>query len=1396
MPSRVIGSNVSEAPQRTNAKTRKGLSSVLGLHSYNSRSASATSPPVSSSSFLRSAQTDAEKVNTVRERRSLDVTSSGTGSYFVSLSYRKKTARTREDRASVTDISFFQPKPPSLPSTPKLTSVLPLRPDTINLNSPDSKKKMTKTLEIPQERASRRKMARIEAQDGPWSVSVAESPYDKRCYSIYIKTPTHHMTLTRTGQEIQDLHRKIVSAHADLSLPDVPLQNQDENVDSLVDKKRKSSFLHTLSRLASPGPNRRERPKDTKTPHTTPSSRNSLASNANPQGSSMSQSISVSTPGKESDNWDPFTSPLATPSDASSAMSTALAGYLTTLANEPTLKQSKSWRRFVRIRTEDLISERVERAVKRVRSDLAAHLSGSKHQLRKAEVPDDASIVESAVMVGLDDETDDSVLPRPEELNAGIIGKIKEEEEEDARNTENGDKEGREFGEASAQEVPGTPRPGDILARGSIEIPDASKMTSTKSVSTPTETNAVMASRIPRSQSADPDKATRMSRIFEASPLKNDGDESTAEYESEAQVETEVEETRSTTTMDDDSSISTSGVKHKGSRSKFILRSKNKLLKKAKTAKKVVIDDFEMMRVLGKGCAGKVLLVRHKKSQSLYALKAITKRHVLAHQELQHTLTEQAVLKRMAREAKDPFVVKLWWSFHDKENLFLVMDFHPGGDLATQLARWGRLGRDRARFYAAEIVEGVDGLHAAGVIYRDLKPENILIGADGHIVLTDFGLSKEFPRRTSPTTAPATPSGSRSDFQTGQQPLPHWMKGEDKSAWPIGQGDSTSTFCGTAEYLAPEVIQGQPYSYEVDWWSFGTMLYEMLTGITPFWANNHSEMYVRVLQDELKFPEDRVMDQDTKSLIRGLLQRNPALRMKQPRIKRHPYFSMIDWSHVYYKRYIPPYIPPIDPLNASDTQNFDDTFLDMEPVIADENEQAESGEDHAEGGEKTDGEEVALRTPAQSNSSSARPLDEEADLFDGYSFKGRYSVLIDDEDDEVEAEEEDEGGDEIDDEEDIQRLANADVGQTAEDEMQPSEEMEEPKTPEARKSDLPVLTPAEEIAALHKAAIAAVNTPEILTPVKDTASQVLLEETPEIADMEVEQTPPAPLQMGTIHQPATKPAPSATTSRFIAPFRKTRTRREKSGIHALDKYLSDGGDEDDAATERDEDDDWDFIEAPGVGAEDYNGAKGTSLFARGVVDRYRLAVFRKSTTPSKSSQQRNVSGMSLASDITTAEACSPSPSEKQRRGRNPGLTFRRNPKQFLAARSPPSSNASTNGTGRTSVQPSKSNTVSSVTSSSTGILTPSTSTHPSTIAGPSLKSKESTTSMASSDDQSINGDTPQPSTSADLDVNGMHSPNAGRRAIAIDEPEKPKPKKLKKYKENAEKVLSLFASPR
>lgn len=814
------------------------------------------------------------------------------------------------------------------------------------------------------------------------------------------------------------------------------------------------------------------------------------------------------------------------------------------------------------------------------------------------------------------------------------------------------------------------------------------------------------------------------------------------------------------------------------------------------------------MRVLGKGCAGKVLLVRHKSTSDLFALKAITKRHVLAHQELQHTLTEQAVLKRMAAESRDPFVVKLWWSFHDKENLFLVMDFHPGGDLATQLARWGRLGRDRARFYAAEIVEGVEGLHAVGVIYRDLKPENILIGADGHIVLTDFGLSKEFPRRTTTASAPITPSGSRGgDYYSSApgtpQPVnPPWMKpdrtGELALGWPgqpIGHSDSTTTFCGTAEYLAPEVIQGLEYGYEVDWWSFGTMLYEMLTGITPFWANNHSDMYLRVLQDELQFPDDRAIDQDTKSLIRGLLQRNPALRICEPRIKKHPYFSMIDWAHVYYKRYIPPYIPPIDPCNASDTQNFDDTFLEMEPVLDDFNSNdpaTDTDQEPQTDTDRTDGEETNT-TPSQSRSSSMRaPLvvavgteeEDSVDLFDGYSFKGRHSVLIDDEEEE---EEEEEGSEDGSEEESLEGMDDSSVVKGVESEVVPvveatkAEEVAEPKTPEARPNALPEVveevipeepaTPVEPVVAEEEEIVEEFV---VKIPEDEGSKSRLSKELPPLGPTELT-APVVPSK--DVKGRVTPPPPSKSVSRPQGPA--TRSRREKSGVHALDRYLSDAVD--DTEAERDEeDDDWDFVEA--VDGEDRNGTKGTSLFARGVVDRYRLAVFRKASTPNSRSAQRSFSGMSKASQASEATE---SPSPSQRRGRNAGgLTFRKHPRQFLRPRSPPPSSYSSKTSTTRSASASNVLSAASITASpSFGSTLP---------VSPSLRSKQSATSMgaqSASSDQSGSGATPAiPVDNGRPDVKESSSPSTTQ--------EKLKTKKLKRYKNNAEKVFSLFSSPR
>jgi serine/threonine protein kinase len=279
-------------------------------------------------------------------------------------------------------------------------------------------------------------------------------------------------------------------------------------------------------------------------------------------------------------------------------------------------------------------------------------------------------------------------------------------------------------------------------------------------------------------------------------------------------------------------------------------------------------------------------------------LKAISKEWTIMQREIEHTKSERDILATVA-EISHPFLIKLHHSFQDADQLFLVLEFYVGGDMATQLAKHYRFDAERCRLYIAEILLGLQELHRIGVLYRDLKPENILIAADGHIVLTDFGLSKQF--------APSF----------------------------IGDSQKTNTFCGTAEYLAPEILRAEPYSFEVDFWSLGTLLYEFLTGITPFWAETHTDMYRRVLEDELAFPEG--FDPITADFIDGLLQRDPSRRLGAgpngpQEICSHPYFDSLDWEDVFHKRITPSYVPDLK--SDMDFSNFDDTFLQMVPRIS------------------------------------------------------------------------------------------------------------------------------------------------------------------------------------------------------------------------------------------------------------------------------------------------------------------------------------------------------------------------------------------------------------------------------------------------------------------------------
>jgi len=302
---------------------------------------------------------------------------------------------------------------------------------------------------------------------------------------------------------------------------------------------------------------------------------------------------------------------------------------------------------------------------------------------------------------------------------------------------------------------------------------------------------------------------------------------------------------------------------------------------------KVSVDDFDLLNLLGKGSFGKVMQVRKKDTGRIFAMKVLDKKHILDHGEVQHTRSEKNILQKVHH----PFLVNLVYSFQTDDKLYLVMDYVNGGEMFFHLQKDKRFSEERSRFYAAEILLALEHLHANGIIYRDLKPENILFTADGHICLTDFGLCKE-------------------GIET--------------------EADRTGTFCGTPEYLAPEVLTGKGYSKPVDWWSFGSLLYEMLTGLPPFYSQDVQEMYRKIIHDKLKFPAN--MNPDAMSLIDGLLQRDFNTRLKDPSlIKKHPFFSSINFDDLAQKKVKPPFVPKVE--GEGDVSQIDPAFIEEVAAI-------------------------------------------------------------------------------------------------------------------------------------------------------------------------------------------------------------------------------------------------------------------------------------------------------------------------------------------------------------------------------------------------------------------------------------------------------------------------------
>jgi len=304
-------------------------------------------------------------------------------------------------------------------------------------------------------------------------------------------------------------------------------------------------------------------------------------------------------------------------------------------------------------------------------------------------------------------------------------------------------------------------------------------------------------------------------------------------------------------------------------------------------ANKVRIDDFERLKVLGRGSFGKVMMVRHKVTREIYAMKILKKSSIMARNQVEHTKSERRILESL----QHPFLVTLRYAFQSKDKLYFVLDYFQGGELFFHLKNVRRFPEEVARLYTAEIALALGHLHKLGYVYRDLKPENILLDQSGHVCLTDFGLSKD-----------------------------------------VEPGDKANTFCGTPEYLAPEIVAGHGHDKAVDWWSLGILLYELTVGIPPFYDANPNDMYNKIQRGILRFPP--FLSEQCKSMIVALLNRTPEKRLGSfndvEDIKNHPYYEGFDWDKLYRKEIDIPFKPTV--AGKDDSSNFDPTFT-SEPVV-------------------------------------------------------------------------------------------------------------------------------------------------------------------------------------------------------------------------------------------------------------------------------------------------------------------------------------------------------------------------------------------------------------------------------------------------------------------------------
>ncbi|XP_020945996.1 serine/threonine-protein kinase N2 isoform X5 [Sus scrofa] len=304
------------------------------------------------------------------------------------------------------------------------------------------------------------------------------------------------------------------------------------------------------------------------------------------------------------------------------------------------------------------------------------------------------------------------------------------------------------------------------------------------------------------------------------------------------------------------------------------------------------LQDFRCCAVLGRGHFGKVLLAEYKHTNEMFAIKALKKGDIVARDEVDSLMCEKRIFETV-NSVRHPFLVNLFACFQTTEHVCFVMEYAAGGDLMMHI-HTDVFSEPRAAFYAACVVLGLQYLHEHKIVYRDLKLDNLLLDTEGFVKIADFGLCKE----------------------------------------GMGYGDRTSTFCGTPEFLAPEVLTETSYTRAVDWWGLGVLVYEMLVGESPFPGDDEEEVFDSIVNDEVRYP--RFLSTEAISIMRRLLRRNPERRLGAGEkdaedVKKHPFFRLIDWSALMDKKVKPPFVPTVR--GREDVSNFDDEFTSEAPIL-------------------------------------------------------------------------------------------------------------------------------------------------------------------------------------------------------------------------------------------------------------------------------------------------------------------------------------------------------------------------------------------------------------------------------------------------------------------------------